>query len=114
MNLPFQLRRRSTAELLLSRLRSFHELHGMRRVLTSNYAYVLLTFVPLGILSGIFDWHPTIVFAFNILAIVPLAMLMSFATDELSVDAGQTVGSLLNATFGNAVEMIVCRFPNFF
>ena len=44
----------------------------------------------------------------NMLAILPLAMLLSNATEELAAEAGEVVGALLNATFGNAVEMIVC------
>ena len=105
---PGKLRRRaSTFEAVLAKLPALYRLHGIRRVLKSTYAYTLLAFVPIGILAGVLEWHPTIVFLFNILAIIPLAMLMSFATDELSVNAGNTVGALLNATFGNAVEMIV-------
>ena len=77
-------------------------------VLKSNYVNVLLVFVPLGIISGAMGWNPTAVFIMNFLAIVPLAALLSFATEELSVKLGQTLGGLLNATFGNAVELIVC------
>ena len=80
---------------------------GVKEVLMSNYLYSLLVFVPIGVLFGALGWNPMAVFTFNVLAIVPLAMLLSFATEELSVNAGQTVGALLNATFGNAVEMIV-------
>lgn len=72
-----------------------------------NHTYLLLAFVPLGVTAGLLEWNPTVVFLFNIIAILPLAMLTSFATDELSANTGQTIGALLNATFGNAVEMIV-------
>jgi Ca2+:H+ antiporter len=89
------------------KLPTFQRLRGIERVLKSNYLYTLLVFVPFGMLSGFLEWNPTVVFLCNILAIVPLAMLLNFATEELSVNAGQTVGVLLNATFGNAVEMIV-------
>jgi len=41
------------------------------------------------------------------LAIIPLAALLSFATEELALIVGETLGGLLNATFGNAVELIV-------
>lgn len=75
--------------------------------LASNYVNVLLVFVPLGIISGAAGWNPTAVFILNFLAIIPLASLLSFATEELSVKLGQTLGGLLNATFGNAVELIV-------
>lgn len=76
-------------------------------VLFSNYVNVLLVFLPLGIISGALKWSPLMVFAFNFLAIMPLASLLSFATEELSKKVGQTIGGLLNASFGNATELIV-------
>lgn len=76
-------------------------------VLKSNYANVLLVFVPLGIIFGALGKDPVLVFIFNFLAIIPLAALLSFATEELSAHLGETVGGLMNATFGNAVELIV-------
>ena len=82
--------------------------HTIYKVLTSNYVNFLLVFVPLGIIAGALGWSPTAVFVLNFLAIIPLAALLSFATEELSVKVGQTLGGLLNATFGNAVELIVC------
>jgi len=53
-------------------------------------------------------WPQEYVFALNFLAIVPQAWLLGKATEELSVHAGQVVGGLLSATFGNIVEMILC------
>ncbi|KAJ4360634.1 Vacuolar calcium ion transporter [Didymosphaeria variabile] len=75
--------------------------------LSSNYVNVLLVFVPLGIIAGKMQWSPTAVFILNFIAIMPLAALLSFATEELSAKLGQTLGGLCNATFGNAVELIV-------
>jgi Ca2+:H+ antiporter len=75
--------------------------------LLSNYVNILLVFVPLGIVAGATGWNPTVVFILNFFAIVPLAAVLSFATEEISVKLGQTMGGLLNATFGNAVELIV-------
>lgn len=75
--------------------------------LCSNYVNVLLVFVPLGLLAGGLGWSPTAVFILNFIAIMPLAALLSFATEELSASLGQTLGGLCNATFGNAVELIV-------
>lgn len=75
--------------------------------LASNYVNVLLVFVPVGIVLGVIDANPTAVFVVNFIAIVPLAALLSFATEELSAKLGQTIGGLMNATFGNAVELIV-------
>lgn len=52
-------------------------------------------------------WSAPIRFSLSFLAIVPLAKLLGDATEQLSMKLGQTVGGLLNATFGNAVELIV-------
>lgn len=75
--------------------------------LFSSYVNILLVFVPLGIVAGLAAWDPTVVFILNFFAIVPLAAVLSFATEEISLKLGQTMGGLLNATFGNAVELIV-------
>jgi Ca2+:H+ antiporter len=74
----------------------------------SNYVNILLIFVPLGIIAGAMSWDPTTVFILNFFAIIPLAAVLSFATEEISLKLGETMGGLLNATFGNAVELIVC------
>ena len=75
--------------------------------LKSNYVNWLLVFVPLGIIAGLMEWDSTAVFLLNFFAIMPLAALLSFATEELAAKLGETLGGLLNATFGNAVELIV-------
>lgn len=75
--------------------------------LLSNYVNILLIFVPLGIIAGAMHWSPTAVFILNFFAIIPLAAVLSFATEEISMNLGETLGGLLNATFGNAVELIV-------
>ncbi|KIV98060.1 calcium/proton exchanger [Exophiala mesophila] len=85
----------------------FALLHTTWEVLKTNYVNVLLVFVPIGILSGVLSWSPVAQFCLNFVAIVPLASLLAFATEELAVPLGQTLGGLLNATFGNAVELIV-------
>ena len=82
-------------------------LHLTWATLASNYVNVLLVFVPVGIVLGALGMNPTAVFIVNFFAIMPLAALLSFATEELSVKMGQTLGGLLNASFGNAVELIV-------
>eukprot|EP00127_Corallochytrium_limacisporum_P005413 Clim_evm25s204 gene=Clim_evmTU25s204 len=76
-------------------------------ILKSNYVNLLLIFAPLGILSGALNWGPGLTFSLNFLAIIPEAWLLGKATEELACRTGQIVGGLLNATFGNAVEIIV-------
>jgi len=48
-----------------------------------------------------------VVFAMNAIAIVPLAGLLSHATESVASQLGDTVGALMNITFGNAVELII-------
>lgn len=72
-----------------------------------DYVNVLLVFVPIGIVAGVTEWDPVTVFILNFLAIIPLASVLSFATEEISAKLGEALGGLLNATFGNAVELIV-------
>lgn len=77
------------------------------KTVVRDYVNILLIFVPLGIISGALGWNSTAVFTLNFFAIVPLASLLSFATEELAATMGQALGGLMNATFGNAVELIV-------
>jgi Ca2+:H+ antiporter len=84
-----------------------HVWHVTKITLLSSYVNFLLLFVPVGIVAGALGWPSTWVFSLNFLAIIPLAAVLSFATEEISVRLGETLGGLLNATFGNAVELIV-------
>ena len=68
---------------------------------------LLLSFVPLSIAGSYLGWDGTVVFIFAGLAIVPLAAFMGTATEEIAVVVGPNLGGLLNATFGNATELIL-------
>lgn len=67
----------------------------------------LLIFLPLAVLSHFLHWAPVTVFAFCALSIIPLAGLMGRATEYLGERLGEGAGGLLNATFGNACELII-------
>src|SRR5437867_11026573 len=67
---------------------------------------VLLVFVPLAALAEWRNWGALTVFVFAALAIIPLAALMGGATESLAHRFGAGIGGLLNATFGNAAELI--------
>lgn len=69
--------------------------------------FLLIVFVPMGIYAGVKEFSAPIVFSCNFVAIVPLAGILGASTEALSMHTGQMMGGLLNATFGNAVEMIV-------
>jgi Ca2+:H+ antiporter len=72
-----------------------------------SWINVLLIFVPIGIACKIANLNAVIVFAMNAVAIVPLAGLLAFATESVASRLGDTLGALLNVSFGNAVELII-------
>ncbi|GJN40909.1 hypothetical protein PR202_gn00326 [Eleusine coracana subsp. coracana] len=86
-----------------------------RRVLTSVHIVifqakinVLLPFGPLAVLLHYLTGkHQGWVFLFSLIGITPLAERLGYATEQLACYTGPTVGGLLNATFGNATEMII-------
>ncbi|MEB3272880.1 MAG: calcium/proton exchanger [Prochlorothrix sp.] len=67
----------------------------------------LLLFIPVSVVAEVQHWDPLVVFITAGLGIVPLAAWMGTATEEIAVVAGPTLGGLLNATFGNATELII-------
>eukprot|EP00914_Ancora_sagittata_P012094 GHVO01023356.1.p1 GENE.GHVO01023356.1~~GHVO01023356.1.p1 ORF type:complete len:444 (-),score=51.85 GHVO01023356.1:74-1405(-) len=67
----------------------------------------LLIFVPIGFIAGMRGWDDLLIFGLNFIAMVPLASLLGTATEELALHTGDLIGGLLNATFGNAVEMVI-------
>ena len=70
----------------------------------------LLVFVPVTFVLHFYPVSPTVTFIVSALAIVPLAKYIGEATEELSVYTGPALGGLLNATFGNATELIIGIF----
>lgn len=76
-------------------------------VVFGSWANVLLIFVPIGIAVHFAKLAPEIIFAMNAIAIVPLAGLLTHATESVASRLGDTWGALLNVSFGNAVELII-------
>lgn len=71
---------------------------------------LLLVFVPAAFILRYLGAPPTLVFVASALAILPLAGWLSQATEELAARTNATIGGLLNATFGNATELIIAFF----
>ncbi len=74
------------------------------------FLYGMIVFVPLALIGELVGWGPELVFIFSALGIIPLADLIGEATEELAVYTGPRVGGLLNATLGNAAELIITIF----
>lgn len=70
----------------------------------------LLIFIPISIIAEFMKMNSVWIFIFSSLAIIPLAGLMGEATEEISIYSGPRIGGFLNATFGNATELIISFF----
>jgi Ca2+:H+ antiporter len=68
---------------------------------------VLLIFIPISIAAENLHWGTMTVFVTSALAIVPIAIWLSTATEEVAIVTGPAIGGLLNAVFGNATELII-------
>lgn len=67
----------------------------------------LLLFLPVAILAEVLHWPPIAIFLTSALAVVPLAGYLGEATEVLAEKTGPRIGGLLNATLGNAAELII-------
>src|SRR5262245_21668509 len=72
-----------------------------------NIISLLLSVVPRAMLLELIHANPIAIFAASGLAIIPLAGWMGRATEHLAEKLGEGLGGLLNATFGNAAELII-------
>lgn len=68
---------------------------------------LLLLFVPISIAADVLDWGEFAVFVTSALAIIPLSIWLSTATEKVAVVTGPSIGGLVNAFFGNATELII-------
>ncbi|KAF4469633.1 Ca2+:H+ antiporter [Fusarium albosuccineum] len=80
----------------------------IQRTILGSWINILLIAAPVGIaLNYVKSVDRTAVFVVNFIAIIPLAAILGFATEEIALRTGEVLGGLINATFGNAVELIV-------
>jgi Ca2+:H+ antiporter len=68
----------------------------------------LLVFVPIGLWAHASGQSDGVIFTMNFIGIIPLAWLIGKSTEDLAAMTGDVLGGLLNATFGNIVEMLLC------
>ncbi|KZV74613.1 Calcium/proton exchanger [Peniophora sp. CONT] len=82
-------------------------LQQFKSVIFMSWLNLLLVFIPLAWAFHFAKLDNTLIFVFSFIAIIPLAQLLAYSTEELSTRVGQTLAGLINATLGNAVELIV-------
>ncbi|GBF32645.1 calcium/proton antiporter [Desulfocucumis palustris] len=75
-----------------------------------KYLNLLLLLIPAVIVMEFTHANEAYIFAASLLSIVPLAAIIGKATEELSIHTGPRIGGLLNATLGNAAELIITIF----
>jgi Ca2+:H+ antiporter len=93
-----------TATLIRARL--FGIAPSMRVADLVGYPAIVLAFLSHHLIAGT-PWEPEITFTLAAIGVIPLAHLMGESTEELAARVGPTWGGLLNATFGNAAELII-------
>ncbi|KAL3135961.1 hypothetical protein ABBQ32_007005 [Trebouxia sp. C0010 RCD-2024] len=76
-------------------------------LLTGSWLNLLLLVVPVGWIVHFCHLNSVLVFVLNIIGLIPLALILGEITEDLAVRFGPTIGGLLNATFGNVVELIL-------
>ncbi|MGY0692482.1 calcium/proton exchanger [Virgibacillus sp. FSP13] len=77
-----------------------------------NKVFTILVFigVPVSVIGSLLDWSAVLMFIIYCLTIIALASFIGRATESLAIVMGPRIGGLLNATFGNAVELIISIF----
>ncbi|KAG8063125.1 hypothetical protein GUJ93_ZPchr0003g18305 [Zizania palustris] len=101
----------TVVESLSGRSKWRRALTSVRVVIFKAKINVLLPFGPLAVmLHYLTGKHQGWVFLFSLIGITPLAERLGYATEQLACYTGPTIGGLLNATFGNATEMIISLY----
>lgn len=75
--------------------------------ITNIISFVLLIFVPISLAAKWYDWGELAVFISSAIAIIPLSLWLSTATEKVAIVTGPSLGGLVNAVFGNATVLII-------
>ncbi|KAG5598495.1 hypothetical protein H5410_029865 [Solanum commersonii] len=113
-NVGEELERKNDEEIIMKKKKNaqiFRKLLvNFQEVILGTKLCLLLPAIPLAILAQYYHFARPWIFAFSLLGLAPLAERVSFLTEQIAHFTGPTVGGLLNATCGNATEMIIGLF----
>ncbi|XP_019178419.1 PREDICTED: vacuolar cation/proton exchanger 3-like [Ipomoea nil] len=106
------VRKKSDPELVSRvRFRVLREfLANLQEVILGTKLCVLFPAIPLAVIAQFYSFGRPWIFALSLLGLAPLAERVSFLTEQIANYTGPTVGGLLNATCGNATELIIALF----
>ncbi|MCC6614681.1 MAG: calcium/proton exchanger [Anaerolineae bacterium] len=76
----------------------------------SRIMLILLIAAPAAVIARLLGADPILVFILSAAGLIPLASMIGEATEELTAYTGPRLGGLLNATLGNAAELIITIF----
>ncbi|KAL3943105.1 MAG: hypothetical protein SGBAC_002796 [Bacillariaceae sp.] len=80
---------------------------ALRAIILEKTVSVFLLLIPFAYMAHAFDWGARWVFWLNFCVMIPLASILGDFTEEAALHTSETLGGLLNATFGNMVEVVV-------
>ncbi|KAJ9172492.1 hypothetical protein P3X46_015722 [Hevea brasiliensis] len=112
-NVSSSIMRKKSDPLLVSSVRFQmlrHLLANLQEVILGTKLAVLFPAIPLAIAADFYKFGRPWLFALSLLGLTPLAERVSFLTEQIAYYTGPTVGGLLNATCGNATELIIALF----
>ncbi|KAL5580750.1 hypothetical protein UlMin_013192 [Ulmus minor] len=112
-NLSSSLLRKKSDPILVSKVRCQmlrDVFTNLQEVILGTKLAILFPAIPLAVLADFYHFGRPYIFALSLLGLTPLAERVSFLTEQLAYFTGPTVGGLLNATCGNATELIIALF----
>ncbi|KAK9279307.1 hypothetical protein L1049_012986 [Liquidambar formosana] len=112
-NMSSSLLRKKSDPVLVSTVRFLmvrQFLANLQEVILGTKLCVLFPAIPLAIVAEYYHFGRPWIFALSLLGLTPLAERVSFLTEQIAYFTGPTVGGLLNATCGNATELIIALF----
>jgi len=84
--------------------------YSTRKIFAANWLCALLVLVPLCVAGQYSGWDDGATFALALAALCPLAERLNFLTEQTAGHTSDALAAILNVTFGNATELIVCIF----
>ena len=85
-------------------------MHSLTNYIKQKPVSLLLLVFPFAIMASWLQWNSILVFSLSAAGVIPLAGLIGDGTEGLSSHSGPKIGGLINATLGNAAELIITLF----